>query len=251
MEETRKEPGSFQGRNLRFGVIMKGRRKRTAAAAVAVAVLFCAAGCSGLMKKKYTYSEAEDTVFVSADGSITDSIVSDFDKDYYSVEELTGIAMKQVLTFNQKNYNFAYYSYDQLTKEQKQSLLLPVSFESIKKADGKVTIVFSYANGDTYTRFNSNDIAALGGSNVYTATVSKAVSDQKITPDMTFMTADGTRNVKGSEIAENENYIVFYADYPVNVYGEHEVAYISPNAAVIADNGAKIGTYDGSFIIFK
>ena len=231
--------------------MMKQWFRKTTAVVLSLVLLVSAGGCSALFKKSYTFSEAEDTLFISSNGMITDSIVSSFDKDYYSIEELTGIAQKMVLDFNQKNYNYAYYTYDQMPKEDQESRLLPVSFESIKKANDTVTIVFSYANGDTYTRFNLNDIQAQGGTRVYTNLVSRAITAGEIPSSMNFVSADGQKTITGADLEEYPNYIVCYADFPVNIYGEHEVAFVSTNVAVQAENGVTFGSTDGAYVIFK
>ena len=225
--------------------------KKAAAAVLLLALLVSAVGCSSLLKKKYIYSEAEDTLFVNDNGTITKAVTSSFDKDYYSIEELTGIAQKMVLEFNQKNYNYSYYSYDQMPKEDRESRLLPVSFESVKKTNDAVSIVFAYANGDCYTRFNLNEVQALGGTKVYTNLVSRAITAGDITPSMSFVSADGTKTISGADLEQNGNYIICSADFPVNIYGAHEVAYVSPNVKVIAENGVTIGSNDTGYVIFK
>ena len=47
------------------------------------------------------------------------------------------------------------------------------------------------------------------------------------------------------------DYSLVYADYPVTVFGEHDIAYVSPNVTVLASNCAQITGNDGGYIIFK
>ena len=35
------------------------------------------------------------------------------------------------------------------------------------------------------------------------------------------------------------DYCLVYADYPVTVFGEHDIAYVSPNVTVLASNCAR------------
>ena len=41
------------------------------------------------------------------------------------------------------------------------------------------------------------------------------------------------------------DYCLVYADYPVTVFGEHDIAYVSPNVTVLASNCAQITGNDG------
>ena len=55
--------------------------------------------------------------------TIRAAMISDFDKDYYSIDELAGVAQQEALSFNKNVYDCSYYSYDQMTKEEKESIL--------------------------------------------------------------------------------------------------------------------------------
>ena len=230
--------------------LMKTKVRQLCIFLMAAAVLLGMGGCT-LFAKSFSYVDAPDSIYVGKNATIRASIISSFDKDYYSLEELAAVTKKQVLDFNERRYNYAYYTYDQMSKEDRSTLLLPVSFESITNNSGLVIIQLSYANGDTYSLFNSGDIARAGGTKVYTALMSRAVADQMISADASFVSRDGTQTVNGSEISDKEDYIVAFADYGMTVYGEHEIAYVSPNVTVLSENSAQISGNDGAYIIFK
>ena len=120
-------------------------------------------GC-GLLTKSYDFTEAENSIYVEDNATIRAAMISDFDKDYYSIDELAGVAQQEALSFNKNVYGCSYYSYDQMTKEEKESILLPVCYEKAVVKDKKASVVFTYANGDTYTGFNSAEIQNAGGS---------------------------------------------------------------------------------------
>ena len=107
-------------------------------------------GC-GLLTKSYDFTEAENSIYVEDNATIRAAMISDFDKDYYSIDELAGVAQQEALSFNKNVYGCSYYSYDQMTKEEKESILLPVCYEKAVVKDKKASVVFTYANGDTYT----------------------------------------------------------------------------------------------------
>ena len=79
------------------------------------------AGC-GLFTKSYDFTEAENSIYVEDNATIRAAMISDFDKDYYSIDELAGVAQQEALSFNTNVYGCKYYSYDQMTKEEKDSI---------------------------------------------------------------------------------------------------------------------------------
>ena len=48
-------------------------------------------GC-GLFTKSYDFTEAENSIYVEDNATIRAAMISDFDKDYYSIDELAGVA---------------------------------------------------------------------------------------------------------------------------------------------------------------
>ena len=71
---------------------------------VLLAVMLCMtllAGCSG--RKVDLSNETVSTIGVNGDGSVEEVVVETFDKDYYSLTELTAYVNKQVDAFNQAN----------------------------------------------------------------------------------------------------------------------------------------------------
>lgn len=101
-------------------------------------------GC-GLFTKSYDFTEAENSIYVEDNATIRAAMISDFDKDYYSIDELAGVAQQEALSFNKNVYDCSYYSYDQMTKEEKESILLPVCYEKAVVKDKKASVVFTYA----------------------------------------------------------------------------------------------------------
>ena len=161
--------------------------------------------------------------------------------------ELAGVAQQEALSFNKNVYGCSYYSYDQMTKEEKESILLPVCYEKAVVKDKKASVVFTYANGDTYTGFNSAEIQNAGGSKLYTSQLGS--STMALSGD--FVTSDGQKHISSEDLIKKTDYCLVYADYPVTVFGEHDIAYVSPNVTVLASNCAQITGNDGGYIIFK
>lgn len=225
---------------------MKNRWKRIGVLFLGAALMLGIGGC-GLFMKSYDFTEAADSIYIGENGTIKAAMIADFDKDYYDIDELGEVARAQALEYNQTYYGISYSSSDQMTDEEKKTMLLPVSFESAVKAEGKASLVFTYANGDTYTGFNSAEIALKGGSKVYTS----LMGINTMSLDQSFVSADGKKTVTAEELAEKADYTVVYVDFPTVVYGIHDIAYVSSNVTVLGNNYAKVDSTEGSFIIFK
>jgi len=143
-------------------------KRRIAAAVLCMVCLLGLCGC-GLLTKTYEYKAEENSIYVHADGQITAAIIEEWDQEYYDLAELTGLAQQQVLEYNKTYYGVEYYSYDQMTKEQKKQMILPVSLDSIKVENGMVILTLTYGNGDAFTGFNGIDIQNNGGTRAYTS----------------------------------------------------------------------------------
>lgn len=221
-------------------------KKKVIAVILCLVCVFSLCSC-GLFTKKYSFKAEDGSIYVHADGQITAAIIEDFDKDYYDLEELTGLAQQQVLEYNRSRYGLEYYSYDQLTKEQKKEMLLPVSLESVEKKDGKVILVFRYANGDAYTGFNGIDIQNSGGSKVYTA----VVGETQMPLEGSFVAARGGEAQLTAELAGKTEYHLIYVDYATKIYFEHDVSYVTNNVAVLTGNSVQTASGQGSFILYK
>ena len=86
-----------------------------------------------------------------------------------------------------------------------------------------------------------------GGTKLYTAQLGS--STMPLTGE--FVSTDGKKTVTAEELMKKTEYCLVYADYPVTVFGEHDIAYVSPNVTVLASNCAQITGNDGGYIIFK
>ena len=108
-------------------------------------------------------------------------------------------------------------------------------YEKAVVKDKKASVVFTYANGDTYTGFNSAEIQNAGGSKLYTSQLGS--STMALSGD--FVTSDGQKHISSEDLMKKTDYCLVYADYPVTVFGEHDIAYVSPNVTVLASNCAR------------
>lgn len=226
-------------------------KRKIAAAVLCLVCLLSVCGC-GLLTKTYKFSAEENSIYVHADGQITAAIIEDWDQAYYDLAELTGLAQRQVSEYNKTYYGLDYYSYDQMTKEQKQQIILPVSLDSIKedKANGKVILTLTYGNGDVFTGFSGIDIQNNGGTKVYTSSVGTTA----LPLEGTFVRATGKKAGEvqlTDELKTMTDYYLVYVDYAATIYFEHGVEYVTNNVYVMANNMVQTQAGQGSFILFK
>ena len=95
-------------------------------------------GC-GLFTKSYDFTEAENSIYVEDNATIRAAMISDFDKDYYSIDELAGVAQQEALSFNKNVYDCSYYSYDQMTKEEKAQYMQQKKEKELTDREAAIT----------------------------------------------------------------------------------------------------------------
>jgi hypothetical protein len=211
----------------------------------AILMVFALAGCS-LFTKNYSYSSDMEGLYVRTDGQIIATLTTEFDQSYYDLAELTYVAEQQVEKFNNDNYAQPYYSYDQLTDEQKEEMILPVALNSITQSGETVTVVLQFGNGDIYTSFSAIDVQNAGGTQFYTGTVGTTT----VPLSGSFVTASGSA-ADISKIQEETDATLVYCDYAAQVITKRDIAYVSDGVTLVNSHTAQTPAGQGSFIIFK
>lgn len=224
------------------------KMKKRAAALLSCCLFLCVVcGCS-LMTKRYNFAAEAGSVYIHEDGQITAAIIEPFDKDYYSLDELTNLTESLIQDYNNTYYGLPYYEYSQLTDEQKKQILLPISLTSAPAvSNGTVSMVLKYAVSSAYTEFNAIDIKNAGGTELYTSTV--GATEHAL--EGTFVKAQGGETQTVEELQKKTDYHLVYVDFATKIYFEHEIAYVSSNVQVLADNAVQTAAGQGSFILYK
>ena len=205
---------------------------------VLLAVLLCMtllAGCSG--RKVDLSNETVSTIGVNGDGSVEEVVVETFDKDYYSLTELTAYVNKQVDAFNQAN-----------PQEQPEN----------KKADDPeitaVTVQYVESDEDAKTA-----TMALGYLNIYDSfneTNFKFLSMEEAASDKSISDMNGLVEVKSgeeksfSDLTEHTHLHLIYTDSSVRIQTGGKIMYYSKDASLTDDY--TIQTSDSpSVVLFK
>ena len=226
-------------------ILMEMRSRKKYFLFPVILLVFALAGC-GLFTKNYGFNSDTEGLYVQKDGQILSTLTSDFDQSYYDIEELTYVAQQQVQKFNSDNYGQSYYSYNQLTDEQKKQMILPVALNSVTQSGETVKVVLQFGNGDIYTAFSAIDIAAAGGTKVYTSTVGAT----EVALSGNFVTPSGAAADTAKIMEDTEDTLV-YVDYAVQISTERDIAYVSDGVTMVNSHTVQTPAGQGSFVIFK
>ncbi len=119
-----------------------------------------------------------NVVSIQKDGSIKQTIVEQFERNYYDVDELEAMAKEKIAAFNSGIEN--------------------IVCDSVRAKDGKVIVEMTYLDGDKYTEFNHREL--------FFGTVNEAIGKGYSVKDATAQ--DGTEIDEEQLLQLGENHIV-------------------------------------------
>lgn len=204
------------------------------------AVLLCMtllAGCTG--RKVDLSNVTESTIGVNGDGSVEEVVIESFDKEYYSLSDLTAYVNKQVDAFNQANPQE-----QPKDKKSDDEEITAVSVHYVETdPDAKTAaMALGYLNMDIYDAFNETDFEFLS--------MEEAASDERIAD------IDGLVEVKSGEettfkdLSELKHLHLIYTDSSVRIQTNGKIMYYSKNVSLVDDHTVQTSD-DPSVILFK
>ena len=204
------------------------------------AVLLCMtllAGCTG--RKVDLSNVTESTIGVNGDGSVEEVVIESFDKEYYSLSDLTAYVNKQVDAFNQANPQE-----QPKDKKSDDEEITAVSVHYVETdPDAKTAaMALGYLNMDIYDAFNETDFEFLS--------MEEAASDERIAD------IDGLVEVKSGEettfkdLSEHKHLHLIYTDISVRIQTNGKIMYYSKNVSLVDDHTVQTSD-DPSVILFK
>lgn len=204
------------------------------------AVLLCMtllAGCTG--RKVDLSNVTESTIGVNGDGSVEEVVIESFDKEYYSLSDLTAYVNKQVDAFNQANPQE-----QPKDKKSDDEEITAVSVHYVETdPDAKTAaMALGYLNMDIYDAFNETDFEFLS--------MEEAASDERIAD------IDGLVEVKSGEettfkdLSEHKHLHLIYKDSSVRIQTNGKIMYYSKNVSLVDDHTVQTSD-DPSVILFK
>ena len=187
-------------------------------------ILICVmVGCG----KVNASSSDMDTVSFMKDGKIVQTIVEDFDQDYYDVDELSEMTKKKIDLYSDSDGD--------------------IVCESVDESDGIITVKISYQTDEDYMDFNSREL--------FFGTVKEADEAGYVVKDMVLDDGESLSDEQLGQIENNRVVIIqtkAEEELGINVYGK--ILYVSGDVTQSGKKDAVIGATDEgklSCIVFK
>ena len=188
-----------------------------------ITVMYVMTGCG-----KVNASPSDmDTISVMKDGNIVQTIVDEFDRSLYSVDELSAMTKDKIDLYSEEDGD--------------------IVCESVEENDNMVIVKISYKTGEDYTDFNDKEL--------YFGTVSDASSSGYSVKDMVMNNGTPLSDEQVEQIKDNHVLIVQTEageELGINVYDK--IIYMSDNVTLSGKKDAVIGAGEEdrlSCIVFK
>ncbi len=198
-------------------------KKRRCMAAVLLLVLLMLTACGSAEPEEIS------TIEVQKDGSIIQSTVGSFDKDYYSKEDLESFAKEEIQSYSASGDG---------TIELSDISMLD---------DGNVKLTLKFDNSETYTAFE--------GKTLFMGTIAQAIvagyePSGYMTPVEEGESADASVKVKKADYTMDMNILVVQEQYEVTVPGE--ILWVSSvGTKLTGESSVQINTDELTYIIYQ
>lgn len=198
-------------------------KKRRCMAAVLLLVLLMLTACGSAEPEEIS------TIEVQKDGSIIQSTVGSFDKDYYSKEDLESFAKEEIQSYSASGDG---------TIELSDISMLD---------DGNVKLTLKFDNSETYMAFE--------GKTLFMGTIAQAIvagyePSGYMTPVEEGESADASVKVKEADYTMDMNILVVQEQYEVTVPGE--ILWVSSvGTKLTGESSVQINTDELTYIIYQ
>lgn len=188
-----------------------------------------AAGFSGCGQK----SSVPDTLLrtaiaVSQKGAVTVYLVEDFERDYYSLQELQEMAEGEVTEFYEEN-----------PSEEEKAVVL----ESVEETgENRVKLIYQYADWTAYEKFNENVF--------FYGTLEEAKS-QGISEEITLQAVSDGRVKTLEELEKEKKARLLVTDVNADIYCKGRVLYASEGAARKEDGSFSAEGTEALYLLIK
>lgn len=185
--------------------------------------LLAITGCSNNVKSINTDEVKINTILARANGELQVAIVEDFDKPYYSVNELKEFVEKEVDAYNQKAGGDK------------------VKINEITQRGNKAIMLITYSGMDQYVAFNK----------VTAAYFNSGKDNLKLSLPATLKNISNESVTSTSDVIKTEGYRVLVLNEPYEIIVDGKVKFISDNANLL-DNNKVSATNEGmTVVVFK
>jgi len=190
-------------------------------------LIFSFALLAGCTRKKIKLSSEEvkvNTIVLKEDGTVQAATVEEFNKDYYSVEELNNFITREINEFNQS-----------VGTEN------AITMDSLEKQDNNVVLILTYQNLDTYAAFNKVEAVSMG---------TKALQSKDIELPDVFVKEDNGAYVTQDVALKNEAYQVVMINENIDFMVEGTIKYYA-NCILVDSHMVQTAADGTSFIVYK
>ncbi|MCR5458822.1 MAG: hypothetical protein K6F51_02885 [Acetatifactor sp.] len=208
---------------------MKKKRKMLASLGVVLVMGMVFAGCGKDDSwKKWT----QEQMAIDKDGQITYCVTDNFDKNYYDLEELTGMAVQEAAQYN---------------GEHKRGESTPVTIAEIAKINengNEVRVVYQFDGYESYTGFV--------GTKLYYGTLEEAIRQKLIFTGSELYGASGTITLDEATKEKMKTRHVLVTDAKTLISLPYDAQYYSHDVKMLENGTADTtGCEDVAVILLK
>lgn len=208
------------------------RGKSTTAACLTGLMCLCILLLTGCGQSAAVSAITVPTISVSDKGAVTSYLVSDFDKDYYDITELSSMVSEEAAQFNSAHK----------TAEGKDSVIVE-SVETTQDGSAKAVVTMKFADLSAYEEYNETKL--------YYGTIAQA-HEAGYDLDVELQSVKDSAAIGRKEIYEMSTRHILIVNEKVVVICSRKPLYISSGAVLNSDGSVDVTQTEGSaYIIFK
>lgn len=208
------------------------RGSLTTAARLTGLVSLCALLLTGCGQSGTPSAITVPTISVSDKGAVTSWLVSDFDKDYYDISELSSMVAEEVSQFNSAN-----------NQPDGGEAVTVESVELAQDGSSKAVVTMKFTGISAYEDYN--------GTTLYYGTIAQA-HEEGFDLDVELTSVKDGTSIGKKEIFEMSTRHILIVNEKVNVVCPKKPLYISRGAVINSDGTVDVAQTEGSaYIIFK
>ena len=209
---------------------MRGKLKQAARLTALLSLCFIMlAGCG---RSGVPAAITVPTISVSDKGAVTSYLVSDFDKDYYDIDELHSMAEEEAAQYNSSH-----------NAPQDSPYVSVESVEMASDKSARAVVTMKFKNTEAYGGFN--------GTTLYYGTIAQA-HEEGFDLDVELVSVKDGASVGRKEIYDMSARHILIINEKLNVVCPKKPLYISKGAVLNSDGTVDLTQTEGSaYIILK
>ena len=188
--------------------------------------LFILSGCG---EKRASGEWIENGLAVEKDGQVVYCVVDSFDKGFYDVGELTGMAVEEAALFNGKN---------------RTGDTTPVTVEevtAIGEAKDRVRVLYRFDKTESYEKFQ--------GEKLFYGTLREGVQERHIFSGAVLIDSQGTITLDEKTVEKYAGNHVIVTDAKNKIYPPYDVLFYSEGVEILSDGSVSTNSCEDTAVI--